>query len=317
VYSDDEVTEATSSRSSMPPERLRTIEDPSLPPASGASSVLWVSAGIVVLLGGAWLLAVSGSNGSAAVEPAAEAPPQVAPADPKLVKAAPPAEPKPVQVRVFSDVRDAVLLVNGEPHGPLTIGQAASMELKPGAYRFEAQANGNIAAVEVATVRPEVPLDVTLKLPTGHSAEGENKPAEPSQGPAVAAPVTSEQKPEHSAEAEGPKKGPHASSGAEAQQQTAAENDKPKEPAAEKPVRTTPKKKAPVAHTSEEPGAAPPPPAPAPDAPAQAAPPPAQAAPPPAQAAPPPAAHPAPPATPPAQPPAEKPQPPGIPDNPF
>jgi PPM family protein phosphatase len=312
VYSDDEVTEATSSRSSMPPERLRSLEESSMPPSSGASSVLWVSAGIVVLLGGAWLLAVSGSNGSAATEPTAEAPPQIAPADPKLVKAAPVAEPKPVQVRVISDVRDAVLLVNGEPHGPLTMGQAASMQLKPGAYRFEAQANGNIAAVEVATVRPEVPLEVNLRLPTGHSAEGENKAAEPSEGPAVAAPVAPEKAPEQTAEA--PKK-PSAS---------------PDEPA-EKPTRA-PKRKSQVSSTlTDELNSGASAPAPQPEAPAQAAPPAAAHQAPPAAAHPPavspvpvekPAAKPAekpqaaekPPA---AEKPAEKPAAPGIPDNPF
>ena len=105
VYSDDEVTEATSSRSSLPPERSRSaVEDPSIPPTSGASSALWVAAGIIVLIGGAWLLAVSGSNSSAAVEASPEQAPQVAPADPKLAKAAPAPDPKPVLVRVFSDV---------------------------------------------------------------------------------------------------------------------------------------------------------------------------------------------------------------------
>jgi serine/threonine protein phosphatase PrpC len=303
VYSDDEVTEATSSRSSMPPERMRGIEDPSVPPGGGASSVLWVSAGIVVLLGGAWLLAVSGSNGSAAVEPPPEQTQQIAPADPSLVKATPPAEPKSVPVRVFSDVQDAVLLVNGEPHGPLTVGQAAAMELKPGAYRFEAQTNGNIAAVEVATVRPEVPLDINLRLPSGHSAEGENKPAEPSEGPAaaVAAPVVPQ------ATAEAPKKAPHVAA------EPAALGEQP----AEKPVRAAPKKKPVAAAPSEEPGtAAPAPtPTPTPEPPAQAAPPPAA----PPRVAPPRVAPVHPPATPPATPPpaAEKPHAPGIPENPF
>lgn len=312
VYSDDEVTEATSSRSSMPPERLRSMEEASLPPSGGASSVLWVSAGIVVLLGGAWLLALSGSNGSAAVEPTAEAP-QIAPADPKLVKATPPVEPKPVPVRVFSDVRDAVLLVNGEPRGPLTIGQAASMELKPGAYRFEAQANGNIAAVEVATVRPEVPLDVNLRLPNGHSAEGENKPAEPSEGPAVAAPVAPEPKSEQPeqprATAEPPKKAPHASEGAA---EPAAE--KPSRPAANTNTNVKRNKQSSQALTEQlNSGAAAP--GPGTQAPAQAAPPPAahpQAAPAAEKPAQPPAVEK------PAEKPAEKPHAaPGIPDNPF
>jgi len=323
VYSDDEVTEATSSRSSMPPERIRGGEDPSVPPSGSASSVLWVSAGIVVLLGGAWLLAVSGSNGSAAVEPVDEAPQQVAPADPKLVKATPPAEPKPVPVHVYSDVKDAVLLVNGEPHGPLTVGEAASMELKPGAYRFEAQANGNIAAVEVATVRPEVPLDINLRLPSGHSAEGENKPAEPSEAPAaaVAAPAAAEQSTAQSAAQstaqptaqptarEAPKKAPHASATPGTEAPVAA---KPQEPAAPKPVRAAPKKK--PSPPLPDLNAVAPAPAPTPT-PAE---PPVQAVPvhPPAAEKP---AEKAPEKAPekPADKPAEKPHAPGIPDNPF
>ena len=174
VYSDDEVTEASNSRSSMAPDRARARDDQVARP-NGASSLLWVSAGIVALIAGAWILAVSGSNGSAATE-LPEEPAQVAPADPKLAQATPIAEPKPVPVRVFSDVQDAVLLVNGEPHGQLSSAGGAPMELKPGAYRFEAQSNGNIAAVEVVTVRPEVPLDVFLKLPSGH---GEVSPTAP------------------------------------------------------------------------------------------------------------------------------------------
>jgi serine/threonine protein phosphatase PrpC len=301
VYSDDEVTEATSSRSSLPPER-RNLDDPSLPPGGGASSVLWVSAGIVVLLGGAWLLAVSGSNGSAAVEPPPEHSPQISPADPKLVKATPVAEPKAVPVRVYSDVQDAVLLVNGEPHGPLTVGEAAAMELKPGAYRFEAQTNGNIAAVEVATVRPEVPLDVNLKLPSGHSAEGENKAAEPAVGPAAVVPPSEQP-------AEAPKAAPPET--------PSAQTPPADVQAAEKPVRAAPvpKRKPPVA---AQPGAEPGAPPNGPNEPPPAAPPPAHAAPTPApHAAPTPAPH-APAATPaPPAPAPEKPHAPGIPENPF
>ncbi|HKU38622.1 MAG TPA: PP2C family serine/threonine-protein phosphatase, partial [Polyangiales bacterium] len=183
VYSDDEVTEATSARNSGPPSVARQ-DEVATQSGGGASSVLWVSFGIIALLGGAWILAVSGSNGSAAVH-TSPAEPQVAPVDNRPAeKPEPPTEAKPVTVRVFSDVQDAVLLVNGEPHGALTVGQAASMELKPGAYRFEAQTNGNIAAFEVATVRPDVPLEVNLKLPSGHESGGDKEAAKPDEAEA-------------------------------------------------------------------------------------------------------------------------------------
>ncbi|HKP59666.1 MAG TPA: PP2C family serine/threonine-protein phosphatase, partial [Polyangiales bacterium] len=206
VYSDDEVTEATNSRNSGPPGPVHGHDEVATQSHSGASSVLWVSFGLVALLGGAWILAVSGSNGTAALQ-RAPSEPQMAPAEPKAAaKPLPPVEPKPVTVRVFSDVQDAVLLVNGEPHGPLTVGQAASMELKPGAYRFEAQTNGNIAAVEVATVRPEVPLEVKLNLPSGHGENEGEKAAAPSAAPAPSEKPA--EKPSEPAAAAAPTKAP-------------------------------------------------------------------------------------------------------------
>jgi hypothetical protein len=51
------------------------------------------------------------------------------------------------------------------------------MDLRPGAYRFEAQSNGNIAAVEVVTVRPDVPLEVYLRLPSGMKDPAAQQPA--------------------------------------------------------------------------------------------------------------------------------------------
>ncbi len=312
VYTDDEVTETTSTRSSMPPGRPRGHDDMSAHSGGGAASVLWVSAGILALVGGAWILAVSGSNQSAAVEPAQEQT-QVAPADPKqLVKATPPPEPKPVQVRVTSDVKDAVLLVNGEPHGSLTVGEASSMELKPGAYRFEAQTNGNIAAVEVATVRPEVPLEINLRLPNGHSAEGQNKPAE-----ATGEPVAEPEGPLGAKPEPAPKPGPAAKPAAAKPAPTAKPESTAKagpaakpEPAAKPDTTATPE---PEVTTNPEPTPAEPvaPPVrparkkPAEDTSAAPPPPPSEAAP--KAPAPPPPAAPAPAP--------EKPQ--GIPDNPF
>jgi hypothetical protein len=70
-----------------------------------------------------------------------------------------------VEVTVVSDLQDAELMLNGEARGPLTPGVPLQLLLAPGAYRFEAHAHGSIAAVEVATVRPDVPLAVRLLAP--------------------------------------------------------------------------------------------------------------------------------------------------------
>src|SRR5262249_25215529 len=134
---------------------------------SEGGSWLWISAGIVGLIIGAWVVAVSGSESRAAEGVSADQPHEGGPGVAELPDPSVAAEPKPVAVRVFSDVQGATLLVNGEARGALASGEGRNMELRPGAYRFEAQSNGNIAAVEVVTVRPDVPLDVYLKLPSG------------------------------------------------------------------------------------------------------------------------------------------------------
>jgi PPM family protein phosphatase len=167
AFSDEEITEASS-----PPGR---VSHESLPPldaneemGSDSSPWLWVSAGLLALLVGAWLLAASGSSGSATADGEHVDQRGVTPAEPRAAKEPETPEAKPVPVRVFSDVQDAVLLVNGEAHGRLaSAADAHTLQLRPGAYRFEAQSNGNIAAVEVVTVRPDVPLEVHLKLPSG------------------------------------------------------------------------------------------------------------------------------------------------------
>jgi serine/threonine protein phosphatase PrpC len=197
AFSDEEITEA-----SIPPGRMSHDSLPAIEPANlhaGESSPwLWISAGLLALLLGAWLLAASGSSSSAtADEERAAAPRGVAPAEPEVAKAPEALEQKPVPVRVFTDVQDAVLLVNGEAHGRLASAEAHTLELRPGAYRFEAQSNGNIAAVEVVTVRPDVPLEVHLRLPTGmndpaaHHATGDAKeqPKNEALNPSAPAPA--------------------------------------------------------------------------------------------------------------------------------
>jgi hypothetical protein len=68
-----------------------------------------------------------------------------------------------VQVNIYTDVSEAMLLVNGDTQGPLSSSQTRTLKLRPGAYRFEAQAEGGPVAVTVVTVRGDTPMDVFLK----------------------------------------------------------------------------------------------------------------------------------------------------------
>jgi serine/threonine protein phosphatase PrpC len=168
AFSDEEITEASAPPGRASYESLPALEPQRGQPGADSNPWLWVSAGLLALLLGAWLLAASGSSSSATADEDRGLHQPVAPAaPPSAAKDEAIAETKVVPVRVYSDVQDAVLLVNGEAHGRLATGEGHNMELPPGAYRFEAQSHGNIAAVEVVTVRPEVPLDVYLRLPTG------------------------------------------------------------------------------------------------------------------------------------------------------
>ncbi len=72
-----------------------------------------------------------------------------------------------VNVRIHSDIEDALLHINGELKGPLSTREDRIIGMKPGAYRFEARSSGNVVAVVVATVRPDTPLDVSLTMPSG------------------------------------------------------------------------------------------------------------------------------------------------------
>jgi serine/threonine protein phosphatase PrpC len=181
AFTDEEITEA-----SVPPRRSSYDSLPAVEPSAtrGADSSpwLWISAGLLALLLGAWLLALSDNAGSVTADDERAPVRGVAPAEPRA-KNTEVVEAKPVAVRVFSDVQDAVLLVNGEARGRLASGEGRTMDLRPGAYRFEAQSNGNIAAVEVVTVRPDVPLDVYLRLPTGmNDPSAQQVPTEAAHG---------------------------------------------------------------------------------------------------------------------------------------
>jgi hypothetical protein len=234
TFSEEEVTEATKPLSNGNYEAAPSYHPPA-GPGVDTSPWLWISAGLAALLIGTWLLAVGGSAGTAvtAVEDrsADNNDSTVAPAaEPGTAPAAEPAtvEAKGVPVHVHSDVQDAVLLVNGEPHGPIATDQAQSLELPPGAYRFEAQSHGNTAAVEVVTVRPDAPVDVFLRLPAG--ANGPGKTGVPGQ---AAAPKAAEA-PAHAAQEAAP-----TTPVAEPGKTQPSEPAKPQAPAAE-PKAATP-----------------------------------------------------------------------------
>jgi PPM family protein phosphatase len=319
TFSEEEVTEATKPLSVGGYEALPSSYHPPAGPGVDTSPWLWISAGLAALLVGSWLLAVGGSAGGAltALEDAPLAPAVeteesnnvAAPAGstPEAAEQPAAAEAKGVPVRVYSDVEDAVLLVNGEPHGPLAMGgEGQALDLPPGAYRFEAQSHGNIAAAEDVNVKAEAPapLDVYLRLPTGA-----NGPAKAGATPQTAPPPSSPKAPvAASAAPEAPKAAPKepAAPPAAPPAATAAPKEAAPTPpaAAPQPSTAAPAKLQPLA----APGAAPATPAaparkpaPAPKAPTQAAPAPAQ---PPQQA---------PKAAPPAENKVESP----IPDNPF
>lgn len=140
------------------------------------SSSTWLAVGGVALVFaiGAWFMAESRER------------PKLAPSDVTDVvpeaEATPPPEPeapKAVVVNVHTDVEHATLLVNGESRGELVQNEIRHLELPPGAYKFEAQAEGNPVAQMLIDVRGETPMDVFLQLPSGT-----NTAAAPSAEPA-------------------------------------------------------------------------------------------------------------------------------------
>jgi len=174
AFSEEEVTEATKplTRSSL--DSLPAYQPPA-GPGVDSNPWAWISAGVLALVAGAWLFVVSGNSGAATAGQTLAAEPDrtVAPAERPEEKPEEALAQAKVPVRVYSDVQDAVLLVNGEAHGPLpAVGEGQTLDLPPCAYRFEAQSHGNIAAVEVVTVKPDAPLDVYLRLPSGANEPG-------------------------------------------------------------------------------------------------------------------------------------------------
>ena len=214
TFSEEEVTEATKPLSMGGSYDTVPSYHPPAGPGVDTSPWLWISAGLAALLIGTWLLAVGGGVGGAvtALEDAPTDDSNVAPADapppPSAEQREGTTDAKGVPVHVYSDVEDAVLLVNGEPHGPLAMGEGQALDLPPGAYRFEAQSHGNIAAVEVVNVKPEAPVDVYLRLPAGENGPG--KTAAPTAAKAAAPTEPTDAKPVAPAASPEPAKAPAA-----------------------------------------------------------------------------------------------------------
>jgi hypothetical protein len=193
-----ESTEDVSSAPTQRPMAVASDHDGELDGDDSRANALWILAGAVALIGalGVWWTLDPKAQGSSE--------PQVVTAPPAPVPPPVPAVEE-VQVNVYTDVASATLLVNGDSQGALSAEQSKSLKLKPGAYRFEAQADGQPKAVTVVTVRGDMPMDVFLKTPAAEAEEPkpEGKAAEPKAGEPKAAepkePKPAEDKPRTSA----------------------------------------------------------------------------------------------------------------------
>lgn len=148
----------------------------------------WLLTGLLALGAGASMLILSTSESAQSGARSERPPPAPASqATPALATETRPSEEydAPVRVRVHTDVEQGTLMVNGEAIGPLLAGESYPLKLRPGAYRFEAEADGNVTAVSVVTVRPDQPMDVYLNLPLGEQVGTKDDNEE--------APVTQEQ----------------------------------------------------------------------------------------------------------------------------
>ena len=174
-------------------QNRRDRDNESLLPLSGDAgdgqgNALWFIGGALALAAGVaiWL----------ALEPSTQKPELSEGPTTGAPKAAPAPAPAPaaeaeVEGKVYTDVADAKLVVNGEDHGGLPAEQSKSLRLKPGAYRFEAQSAGTPRAVSVVTVRGDMPMDVFLQAPKAQP-EGAQPPAGQAPQPQGAQPAPGE-----------------------------------------------------------------------------------------------------------------------------
>jgi len=184
TFSEEEVTETAKPSARANYESFPAYEPVSVAVGPDSNPWLWISAGLAALLLGAWLLAAGSSGSVTATNEPIPSERAVAPAEQPADKPEEFARNRnnAIPVRVFSDVQDAVLFVNGEDRGRLQGGhEARTVELPPGQYRFEAQSHGNVAAVEWVTVQDSAQVDVHLRVPTG--TQEPVRPAAPDSPP--------------------------------------------------------------------------------------------------------------------------------------
>ncbi|MDD9972286.1 MAG: Stp1/IreP family PP2C-type Ser/Thr phosphatase [Myxococcales bacterium] len=173
AFNDDETTAAGIVASDRSPPRGDGGYVEHADGRDDGTAMLWLVGGVVALLIGATVLALSSGQGTGKADEVADG---IESAEVAVAEEEPPGmaeETNEVAVRVHTDVAGAKLLINGEPSGALAVGSVTELSLRPGAYRFEAESDGNVEAVAVVTVREGVPLDVVLNLPNGAEPEEE------------------------------------------------------------------------------------------------------------------------------------------------
>jgi protein phosphatase len=125
-----------------------------------------IAAVLLAVLVGAVVIAVGGpGEASRADESASSQGSAAEAASPTSVDVA--AEERPVEVQVRTDVPEVELFVDGQSYGMLGEGEPVFLRLGPAAYHFEAKSGGSVVASANVTVKPGVPADVRLMMPSG------------------------------------------------------------------------------------------------------------------------------------------------------
>ena len=140
---------------------------------------------LVVLLLAAAATVVAVAMGGRNTVDAVESDPEQVAVEPEL----PPSveaqidEEEMIEVRVVTDVTGE-LAIDGVRYGELVEGEEVYVELPPGAHRFEAISGENVVTSAIVQLRPGVPADVALTMPTGIADpnEGAGSEAEGAEG---------------------------------------------------------------------------------------------------------------------------------------
>lgn len=139
-----------------------------------AGAGLWWAMGMVAILLGVGLAWWWEGRQETVPEAAPEQIPTVAP-DPGSALGIPQQLPEPelVPAHISTDAETGLLVIDGEPRGPIAVGAPRDLDLAPGSYRVELQIEGSVAVSQVVAVESGRPLDVELRLPTGETGAQE------------------------------------------------------------------------------------------------------------------------------------------------